>query len=184
MKIYCLTCSEYILDTTDKFILGSIPYAGEMFKCASTDSHNVIDTDLRSWGQSGNILCPRCEGKFIVNNVLSTEHGLIDLGQKELNEGVCVIYLDGPFENMLMGRPGRNRDLCTLEELDKLDDPVEEATEVPRETFDNLESFPSLKVNTPVKDSVSTKKRYVCKKCDKGYERKKMFNKHKRKCGK
>ena len=99
MKIFCFTCKEHVLNTTDKFVLGG-PYSGEMFEPVQDDGY---------WGNmfhhsatGGDMFCPRCEGLFIENNELLTEYGIIRNGQRTVDKSFSIV---APPGHVLPGSP-------------------------------------------------------------------------------
>jgi len=98
MKIYCMTCREHILNSTDKIKIGG-PYQGDMFEPVQKNGY---------WGRMfhhsakrGNLFCPRCEGPFIRRGELLTEHGIIREGQTTVDETLSIV---APPDNPLPGR--------------------------------------------------------------------------------
>jgi uncharacterized C2H2 Zn-finger protein len=101
MRIYCFTCREYVLDTTDKFVMGS-DYNGAMFKLAGKcERMKASMFRNRESVKRANLLCPWCEGLFINRGKLLTEFGVIHPGQLALDESFSIIA--GP-DNPLPGR--------------------------------------------------------------------------------
>ncbi|HBJ74606.1 MAG TPA: hypothetical protein DDY86_03595 [Syntrophaceae bacterium] len=102
MRIYCLTCREVILETTDAFILGG-PYDGGMFKGVRND--NWAETMFRTHPdvKGGNLFCPRCTGRFLgADGGLLTEHGIIRPGQRTVDTEYSIVHQDGPAKGLLM----------------------------------------------------------------------------------
>jgi len=102
MKIYCLTCREYILETSDDLVIGG-PYNGAMFKGATNDKW--ASTMFRTVAdiKGGDLHCPRCMGPFIVDGgKLLTEHGVIQPGQKSIDTTFNIVHQEGHAKGMLM----------------------------------------------------------------------------------
>lgn len=100
MRIYCLTCREYILETSDQFKIGG-PYHGAMFKGATDDKWSATTFRFHEDVKDGNLNCPRCMGFFIVDGKILTEHGVIRPGQKTLDESFSIIHKEGPVKGWL-----------------------------------------------------------------------------------
>ncbi len=100
MKIYCQTCKEYVLDTSDKFVIGG-QYNGSMFQAPVQSRYHVDAFMFQEWVVYGDLFCPRCDQAFIINGVILTEHGLIKEGQKSLDTDFYVIHTEGEHKNQL-----------------------------------------------------------------------------------
>lgn len=100
MIIYCLSCREPCLETSEKFTPGS-EYTGEMFKSFKDDNSYAADFNFEAWVTGGNLWCPRCEQNFIQDGELMTEHGRVKKGQQEINTSMSVIYEEGELKGML-----------------------------------------------------------------------------------
>lgn len=101
MKVFCQTCKEYVLDTSDKFVIGG-PYNGAMFQAPSQVRYHVDAFMFAEWVEYGNLFCPRCTQGFIIAGVILTEHGLIKEGQGSIDTDFSVIHADGELKNQLM----------------------------------------------------------------------------------
>ncbi len=101
MKIYCQTCKEYVLDTSDKFVIGG-PYNGAMFQAPSQSRYHVDAFMFKEWVVHGDLFCPRCEQGFIIAGVILAEHGLIKEGQGSIDTDFSVIHTEGELKNQLM----------------------------------------------------------------------------------
>lgn len=101
MKIYCQTCKEYVLESSDKFVVGG-PYNGAMFKSAAYDRYSASMFPCREDVKDGNLFCPRCLGLFIdTPGNLLTEHGVIMKGQESLDTSFSIIHADGEMKGYL-----------------------------------------------------------------------------------
>ncbi len=100
MKVYCQTCKEYVLDTSDKFVIGG-QYNGSMFQAPVQSRYHVDAFMFQEWVVYGDLFCPRCDQSFIINGVILTEHGLIKEGQKSLDTEFFVIHTEGEHKNQL-----------------------------------------------------------------------------------
>ncbi len=100
MKVYCQTCKEYVLDTSDKFVIGG-QYNGSMFQAPVQSRYHVDSFMFKEWVVYGDLFCPRCDQSFIINGVILTEHGLIKEGQKSLDTEFFVIHTEGEHKNQL-----------------------------------------------------------------------------------
>ena len=102
MKIYCLTCREYILETSDAFVIGG-SYNGAMFKGATGDRWAASLFRTVESVKGGDLYCPRCMGPFIVDGgKLLTEHGVIQPGQKSIDTSFNIVHQEGHAKGMLM----------------------------------------------------------------------------------
>ena len=101
MRIYCLTCKEYILNTSDAMILGG-PYNGAMFEPATGDKWAMTTFDCREHTKGGDLWCPRCMGRFLGDRgELLTEHGVVYAGQRTVDTGFSIVHGDGPAKGLL-----------------------------------------------------------------------------------
>ena len=100
MKVYCQTCKEYVLDTSDKFVVGG-SYNGAMFQAPVQSRYHVDSFMFQEWVVYGDLFCPRCDQSFIIAGVILTEHGLIKEGQKSLDTEFFVIHTEGEHKNQL-----------------------------------------------------------------------------------
>lgn len=102
MKIYCFTCKEYILEKSDKFVMGG-PYNGAMFEPATNDRYSASMFERREDIKDGNLFCPRCMGHFIdATGSLLTEHGFIVKGQESIDETYSIVRTEGDMKGHLM----------------------------------------------------------------------------------
>lgn len=103
MKLYCFFCREYILETTDKFVVGG-PYHGAMFSKA--DQPRWSNPDYFQFSESaknGDLYCPRCCNNVIRNDgSILSEHGIIQKGQKSVDTSHSIIYCKGELAGKLM----------------------------------------------------------------------------------
>ncbi len=131
MKIYCQTCKEYVLDTSDKFVIGG-PYNGAMFQAPSQARYHVDAFMFNEWVVHGDLFCPRCEQGFIIAGVILTEHGLIKEGQGSIDADYSVIHTIGELTNQLMYADKWSRE-GDFKGFEPEDEP--EPIEVPSATF-------------------------------------------------
>lgn len=102
MKVYCLTCREYILETSDAFEIGKPPHGG-MFLPATLDRWAATMFDCRENTKGGDLHCPRCMGRFLGDkDELLTEHGIVYQGQESTDEEFSIVHKDGPLKGQLM----------------------------------------------------------------------------------
>lgn len=101
LKIFCLTCKEYILETSDEFVCGG-PYHGAMFEGATADKWAATLFKLHETVKGGDLFCPRCMGPFIVAGRLLTEHGVIQPGQTSIDTSFNIVHQEGHAKGMLM----------------------------------------------------------------------------------
>lgn len=100
MIIYCVSCREPCLETSEKFIPGS-EYTGEMFQSYKNDHAYAADFNFEAWETEGNLWCPRCEQNFIQDGEILTEHGRIKKGQGKINTSMSAIHEEGDLKGML-----------------------------------------------------------------------------------
>ena len=100
MIIYCLTCREPVLRTSEKFVPGG-PYTGDMFESYKNCTRYADDFNFGDWVNSGNLWCPRCIQNFIQGGEILTEHGRIRAGQAKIDKSVSVVYQEGDLAGML-----------------------------------------------------------------------------------
>lgn len=127
MKIFCVTCSDYILDTSDVFKIGG-PYNGSMFQ---KSKHARFQYDYFQFHRAmklGNLFCPRCGSSFIrQDGALMSEHGLIMPGQKSIDRTFYSIHPPDHPE-----APGRlkGRDIVSKEGKDAVRESQNERQEM------------------------------------------------------
>lgn len=100
MKIYCLTCREACLRTSNRFKPGG-PYTGDMFASLKNCTRYADDFYFQDWVNSGNLWCPRCLQEFVQGGVLLTEHGKIRIGQKTIDRSVSIVHKGGELDGLL-----------------------------------------------------------------------------------
>lgn len=101
IRIFCNLCKEYILKTSDKFVIGK-EYNGSMFKPTTTDKWRATMFRTSPEVRSGSLLCPRCTGLFVApNGVLITEHGRVYPHQKSIDTRINIVHQDGPMKGNL-----------------------------------------------------------------------------------
>ena len=102
MKIYCTTCKEYILNTSDAFVLGG-PYDGSMFDPITNDRYRATMFRCTKDTIKANLHCPRCMGEFIsFHGDILTEHGLLPKGQRTIDTRQTIVHQSGHAKGMLM----------------------------------------------------------------------------------
>lgn len=146
MKIYCLTCKRYVLDTTEAFVCGG-PYNGTMF--VSTKAMPFYRKYPKHEGIKGrNLQCPWCTGQFLgVSGELLTEHGKIKSGQTTYDPEFNIVWQDGPAKGQLM----------YIKEAPEgvLPSPIIVNDEVPKDTVLFLNTEPELhKADEIIKEAV------------------------------
>jgi len=110
VKVYCQTCREYILDSSDAFVPGG-PYDGSMFVPPSMARYNVDHFAFQKWVTHGDLFCPRCSGLFILGTprtgeILLTEHGLLESGIRCVDERVSIVNDDFSLQTVSEWNPG------------------------------------------------------------------------------
>ena len=99
MRIYCMTCKTYVLDTTDKFRCGG-PYSGNMFKAPKGKEGHMNYFQFEEPVRDENIFCPYCANHLHDGAWgLLTEHGLLPSGQRTIDTAFSVIYEDGTLKS-------------------------------------------------------------------------------------
>jgi len=98
IKIYCQTCREYVLDTTEEFIPGG-PYHGAMFAAPEASRINMDTFAFQEWVTYGDLFCPRCENQFILGSpeggeIILTEHGLLEPECGTVDRSMSIINPD------------------------------------------------------------------------------------------
>jgi len=177
MKIYCICCKEYILDTSDDMVLGGAvlkdggahEYHGGMFKAASSDKWHSQMFDCRAHTRGGDLWCPRCTGKFLgSHNELLTEHGIIHPGQKTVDTSFNIVWQKGEEG----GAPGQLKYV-------KDSRPVPTAPKAAPKGFPEDEKTPIPKAVKP-KAEKKQSNGFKCKKCSKEYMKthKRHYDKH------
>ena len=102
MEIYCLTCREHILRTSDEFVLG-VPYTGNMFTGVHGDRWRETMFRQVDSVRGGDLHCPRCMGNFIIDGKLLTEHGIVYPGQESVDTSVDIVHREGEVRGILKG---------------------------------------------------------------------------------
>ena len=102
MKIFCMTCREWVFNTTDDFKCGG-PYHGGMFQERDDGATMPDQLYLHESVKGGDLHCPRCRGLFITNREIYTEHGIIRDGQTVFSESFYAIHTEGPYIGKLKG---------------------------------------------------------------------------------
>ena len=162
MRIYCLTCREYIMNSSPDFVLGG-PYHGAMFEGATGDYWSATMFRQVESVKGGDLFCPRCTGRFFSDTGgLLTEHGVVQAGQKSVDTTFNIVHQDGPAKGQLMyikdsrAEPDHEAalDEAIMESLlEKAEEAIEEEAEIEME--DDL----------------------VCSKCGKEYKVRMWFDK-------
>jgi len=204
MRIYCLTCREYIMNSSPEFVLGG-PYHGAMFEGATGDYWSATMFRQVESVKGGDLFCPRCTGRFFSDTGgLLTEHGVVQAGQKSVDTTFNIVHQDGPAKGQLMyikdSLPGRNLFSATLVDnrkvygvmaaedeatLEKAEEAIEEEAEIEMEDEPIpailLGVKPDVKTATTLQD-VFEACTLECPKCGKEYKDRMWFDKHVEKC--
>lgn len=167
--IFCLSCREAILKTTDDFILGG-EYSGNMFESIHESKWSATMFPRRPDIKSGNLNCPRCMGHFIQRGQILTEHGIVHPGQKTLDTSFNVVNQDGDFK-------GKLKYVVDSKELPESVDIG--STEGPPVY---AEGEVVERLDPPEVEKLSEPLALVCPKCGKKYKDPKWYDKHLTKC--
>jgi hypothetical protein len=179
MRIYCIYCKDYILETSDQFQPGG-EYHGGMFKPAILDRWKATTFNCREHIKRGDMYCPRCMGSFIGHKgELLTEHGIVYAGQDSIDTEFSVLLPDGRIGHALPSKevPKIDRIAFAAAERQAIIDHMEEQGE---------------QILTHLKDTLSdalfNEDGYVrCQKCGKQYKDTeaglRWYEKHIKECG-
>lgn len=169
MKVFCVRCMRWILDTSDKFVCGG-PYNGSMFQKSDDGLDNFAHYFLfHSTTTEGNLFCPFCDQKFMhENDILLTEHGLIMPGQGSVDTSISCIYPDNTLKSDSMPSREKDRRGSVGKRNPFLQGSVESAPDTAEEAIKPIsEALEAIlgKHNTGI--VAEKKKQLTCKKCGK-----------------
>lgn len=153
IKVFCVRCTEHVLDTSDKFQCGG-PYSGEMFVPVG-DNWFGDYFNFERWVEGGNLHCPRCHGNFIDDDgALLTEYGRVKEGQATIDRSTTLAHDIGNEKDIL------SRDDVWAPEMKEPEPEPEPVVEKPPEVSE-LEPPPDGQPEQP------KKRKFICKKCGK-----------------
>jgi uncharacterized C2H2 Zn-finger protein len=167
MKIYCWTCKEACLETSDGFQIGQKPHGG-MFRKLDVGG-NWIHFDFKEHIKDGDLHCPRCMASFVgPKNELLTEHGIIYQGQESVDTRFSIIYTEGMLRGML-GRIEGSRPVAR---------PMKQPNEITIEKDSETIDYPDVDTKLALKGPASAEEdaawqgecALVCPSCGREYQ--------------
>ena len=186
MRIYCLTCREYIMNSSPEFVLGG-PYHGAMFEGATGDYWSATMFRQVESVKGGDLFCPRCTGRFFSDTGgLLTEHGVVQAGQKSVDTTFNIVHQDGPAKGQLM----YIRDsIIPIEDWDAFKSQPSSII-IDKETGKEVQAHTDKDVSGPVVTELDWKTAVKkgpeddlkCKSCGRQYRDPDWRDKHQRKC--